>query len=121
MILGMEPVWRFYLGKVAQEDPYRRPNTVKEMIEKASSQKIEYVLVDYSTLHSKYGAGYTASFLRCVDPIATFLNPKGNSYEYLLDEYGPDVSLSVSGDPSSKHIYIFKVDDIKRSSRCQLP
>ena len=111
MILGMEPVWRFYLGRVAYE-PYHRPQSLKALVEKAQARQIEHLLVDFSTLHSKYGCRYTASLLGKQTPLAVFPNPLGGSLPYLLDQLALEGSQEVVRDPLSRKIYIFRIKDI---------
>lgn len=113
MILGMEPVWRFYLGRVAYE-PYNRPQSLEELVQKARARKIEHLLVDFSTIHSKYGCRYTASLIGKQTPVATFSNPLGSDgFAYLLDQYGLQGSREISEDPLSRKIYVFSISSIE--------
>ena len=111
MILGMEPLWRFYLGRVAYE-PYSRPTSLEAMIRQARSQNIRYVLVDYSTLHSKYGCAFTAALPEWFKPRAVFSNPRGVSLPYLLDDFGLAGSLKISQDSRSQEIYVFDIKEM---------
>jgi hypothetical protein len=112
MILGMEPVFRFYLGRVAFE-PYHRPQTLDELITVAKANGIEHVVVDFYTLHSKYGLDYTAALLAHETPVAVFPNPRGVSLPYLLDEFGLEKARSIARDSRSKDIYIFDLKNIQ--------
>jgi hypothetical protein len=114
MILSMEPIWRFYLGRVAYE-PYSRPANLKELVKKAKDADIDHLIVDYSTIHSKHGMEYTASLVGKIQPLATFPNPSGTAFAYLLDHFGLKKSLQIANDPRSKEIYIFSIDDIARA------
>lgn len=114
MILSMEPVWRFYLGRVAYE-PYDRPADLKELVRRAEEAGIDHLIVDYSTIHSKHGMEYTASLIGEVEPLATFPNPRGTAFAYLLDNFGLEKSLQIASDPRSKKIYIFSIDDISHA------
>lgn len=114
MILGMEPVWRFYLGRVAFE-PYNRPKSMKELIDKSEARKIRYLVVDYSVLHSNYGADFTYELMGKVPPLATFDNPVGGQLIYMLDQFGLEEQERTTRDPLSRRIYIFDIEAIKRS------
>ena len=116
MILGMEPVWRFYLGRVAL-DPYARPTSLKALVEKAQREYVRYVVVDFSTLYSKYGCEYTSSLIGLLKPVATFANPRGNSLPYLCDIFGFEKARAIARNPSAGTIFLFSVDDIARSRR----
>jgi 4-amino-4-deoxy-L-arabinose transferase-like glycosyltransferase len=114
MILSMEPIWRFYLGRVAYE-PYNRPGTLRELVIKAEGAGIKHLLVDFSTIHSKYGLDYTASLIGNVSPVATFSNPRGIAFAYLLDTFGLKKSIRISNDPASEMIHIFTIESIARA------
>ncbi|MBI3312895.1 MAG: hypothetical protein HYZ83_01480 [Candidatus Omnitrophica bacterium] len=111
MILGLEPIWRFYLGRVAYE-PYNRPKTLRAALDIARREGIKYLIVDYSTLHSKYRAGFTRDFLNKAEPVAVFLNPRGTAFAYLLDEYGLYKAEKISRDNTSGKIYIFSLPEL---------
>jgi len=113
LLLSQEPIWRFYLGRVAHK-PYDRPRSVKELVEEAEANGIKYVVVDYATLHSKYGMDYTAAFTKKFKPLARFANPRGRSLAYLVDEFSLRPSFPVAQDPSSSEIYVFEVETIAR-------
>ncbi len=111
MILGMEPVWRFYLGRVAFQ-PYNRPKSLDELVQMARSEGIQYMMVDHTTIHSKYGLDYTGDLVGKYTPTATFDDPRGVSFPYLLDEMGFEKAVKTSQDPRSGKIYVFAIKDI---------
>ncbi len=113
MILGMEPVWRFYLGKMAYE-PYARPTSLQELVTRAEAGGVEHVVVDFSTLYSKYGMEYTWAVAHNIKPLATFANPRGASLPYLLDIYGWKRAREVAADPLSAKILIFSIKEIRK-------
>ncbi len=114
MIFGMEPVWRFHLGRRA-DAPYERPKSMEEMIQKANEEKIRYLVVDYSVLHSNYGADFTSKLMGKVKPVATFENPLGGAWIQIADQFGWEKHQEIVQDPWSQMIYIFDIQEIKRS------
>ena len=111
MILGMEPVWRFYLGRVAYE-PYNRPTRMKAMVEKARAENIRYVVADHTVIHSRYNASFINLLFGKVEPVRTFDNPLGGAFPYLLDAVGLHGAEDISKDPRSRKIYIFDIQQI---------
>lgn len=111
MILTMEPIWRFYLGRVAYE-PYDRPQSLRELVAKSRAAGINYVTVDFETIHKPYGLGYTVSLFGKVKPRAVFPNPKTENLAYLLDDFGLVQSQEILKDTKSHSIYIFNINDI---------
>ncbi len=114
-ILGVEPIWRFYLGKAAHE-PYARPSTLKDLITLGHAKDIDLVLVDFSTIHSKYGMKYTADLVKHQKPLAVFFNPLGRSLPHLLDLYGIEGAPRIAADETCDKIYIFSIKDISSAS-----
>ncbi len=114
MIYGMEPVWRFHLGRRAYE-PYERPKSMEEMIQKSEEEKIRYLIVDYSVLHSNHGADFTFQLMGKVTPVASFENPLGGAWIQIADQFGWEKHEAIVQDPWSRKIYIFDIQEIKRS------
>ncbi len=111
MIYGQEPVWRFYLGKVAYS-PYATPVSWEDLFQQTRAENIKYLILDYSTIHFKYGTAFTNSVLGKVKPAAEFDNPRAASLPYLLDEYGFEKAKEIAQDPWSRKIYIFNIEEI---------
>ncbi len=114
MILGMEPVWRAYMGRVAF-DPYERPKSLRELVSTAQANNIRYVIADFSTFYSKYGMEYTSSLAELASPQKTFENPRGRSLPHLLDIFGLETARRVAADPVSDKIFIFSIENIAAS------
>lgn len=114
MILAMEPVWRFYLERQVQE-PDPLPSSMKELVEKAQSEDIHYLLLDYAAIHSKYGGGFVASLLGRSEPAATFLNPVGTALPYLLDQFGLKVARRNLETQRGRQIYIYRIEEVAQS------
>lgn len=114
MFLAMEPIWRVLMGRVAYE-PYDRPKSTQELIQKSRQNGIHYVIVDHNTIYSKYEQEYTESFIGKVEPAAVFDNPLGNSLAYLVDSFGFEKALRMSKDPRGSKIYIFKTEDVAKA------
>ncbi len=114
LVLGMEPVWRFYLGRLGYP-PYDRPANLRALVDFASRKNLRRLILDHTVIYSKYGMEYTRALFGKVSPEAVFDNPRGCNLLYLLDDFGLDKSLEIAQDPTACKIFIFRLADIEKA------
>lgn len=113
MILAWEPVWRFYLGKQGYR-LHQNLDSLEAVVERARKEDVGYLALDNTALYSKQGRNLRNEiFQRGIEPAAKFHNPRGKSFEYLLDEHGIEKYSVVAEAPWTDYILVFKIKDIE--------
>jgi len=117
LILAMEPAWRFYLGKKGYH-LYQSLGSLEAVVERARREGLGYLAIDNTAFYSARGESLRKEiFQRGIEPAAKFHNPRGRSFEYLLDEHGIEKYSLVAEAPWTDYILVFKIKDIEASLR----